>query len=194
MIESRLAHKTIALAILLIVLLGFARVGYIYVAYYQSRAAQILEQRKALGRLFALLEQADEVDRIAAAHEFKEATTLLFKAATTSLLMAQLQQQLQAIVTVNQAQFVRASELPVGQQQGFTFIGLRLDITGTIENLTRTVKAMETSVPALNIQKATITADPITQTAPDRMPQLAMSLEITAVSRIDESLTAAELK
>ena len=136
----------------------------------------------------ALVEQSPAIDHLAAVYNDDQFSKLVFKASTSPLLIAQLQQKLQAIVTGNQAQFVRASELPARDQHGITFAGLRLEVTGTIENLTNILKAIEASVPLLIVEKTTIAADPMAQTTPDRIPQLAMSLEITAISKIGSDI------
>jgi len=192
--KTRLFSRTLASALLLIVMLGFAYAAFTYLSYYASRSAQILEHRHALGRLLAFVEQSAEIDRLAAIHRPDEVSNLVFEASTTPLLIAQLQKQLQAIAMTNQAQFIRASELPARQHQGFTLAGLKLEVTGTIESLAKTLQAIESSVPALLIETATIAADPATQSNSNRIPQLAMSLQIFAVGQIDRGAIAAEAK
>ena len=187
MIHSRLAHRTLALSLLLFVLFGFVSAGYSFVSYHQARNKQILEHRQTLGRLQALVEKSHEIDRLAAAGQAQQASRIVFHATTTPLLIAQLQQQLQAIVTSNQAQFVRASELPTRHEDELTFAGLRLEVTGTVQSLSKILSTIEASVPILIVEKATIAADPMAQSAPDRIPQLAMSLAITVVSQTGAS-------
>jgi hypothetical protein len=190
MMEAKLVRKTAAAALLLIVLMGFARAAYTYISYYQARTARILEQRHALGRLQALVDRSDEIDGLASSHSSDALARLVFEAPSPPLLIAKLQKQLQAIVIANQAQFIRASELPARRELGFTLAGLKLEVTGTIESLARTLEAIEASVPLLIIEEATIAADSINQNLPDRVPQLAMSLAIVAVGQTDNNSTA----
>lgn len=184
----RFLRIAIVLSPFLFGLIGLTVGVFTYVSYLQSRNAAIVEQRLTLGRLMALVEQSEAIDQLAAAYNDDQFSKLVFQASTTPLLIAQLQQQLQGIVMKNQAQFVRAGELPARDEQGFTFVGLRLEVTGAIENLTNVLKAIEASVPLLMVEKATITADPMAQTTSGRIPQLAMSLEITAISKIDSDI------
>jgi len=187
---TRLVRRSAAAALLVIVLLGVARAAYTFISYHQARTAQILEQRHALGRLKALVERSGEIDALAAVHRSDQFSKLVFVAPTTPLLIAQLQKQMQAIVIANQAQFIRASELPARQELGLTLAGLKLEITGTIESLAKILEAIEALLPALIIEKTTIAADSMNQNLSDRIPQLAMTLEIVAVGHTDNSSTA----
>ena len=105
---------------------------------------------------------------------------LFVAAPTPSLAMAQLQQILQPVISKQQAQFLRATEIPPIEREGLGFTGLRLELAGTIESLVNVVEAIESTVPLLFINRAVFAADPAGVRDPHHRPTVALTLEISA--------------
>lgn len=184
MTTKRIFHRILALAVLLFLLLGAASSVYSYALSHHARSEQILEHRRALGRLKNLVAQSGDIDRLSAAHRAGQSHKLLHDAPTAPLLIAQLQRQLQATVIAQRAQFISAREIPAREEHGLTFVGLSLQVSGSIESLANVLKSVEAAMPVLFIEKATIAANPINQESADRMPLLALSLEVVAASQL----------
>ncbi|HEY7765781.1 MAG TPA: type II secretion system protein GspM [Aestuariivirgaceae bacterium] len=178
-------HRILALAVILSLLFGAAGGVYSYALSYRARSDQILEHRRTLGRLEALVARSGDVDRLSETFHADQTPKLLHNAPTVPLLVALLRRQLQAKVTGHRAQFIGASEIPAREEHGITFVGLKLEISGSIDSLANVLTSLETAVPLLFIEKATIVANPMNLERADRMPLLALRVEVVAASQLN---------
>jgi Type II secretion system (T2SS), protein M subtype b len=184
MTTARILRRLIILTVPLCVLLGIASTVYFCALSYRARSEQILDHRRLLGRLEALVAQAGDIDRLSAAHRAGQSSKLLHDTPTLPQLIVQLQRQIQTAVIGHRAQLISASEIQPREEHGLTFVGLRLEISGSMESLASALKALEAAVPLLFIEKAVIAAHPMNQESASRMPLLSLSLEVLAASRL----------
>jgi hypothetical protein len=175
---SIISMRLLAVTILCLPFFTVAWLFSLYFLHYGLRSENILSQRQTLGRLEALITRADEIDRLIELQNTAETNKFFFTAASTSLVVAQIQQRLQAIIAAQQAHFIRATEIPRSERRGISFTGVRLELSGHVESLARSVDAIESAVPLLFIEKARFTGDPLNSIDPDRQTSLVLSLDI----------------
>jgi hypothetical protein len=180
MIYSRLLPRLTALGLLFMLFLAAGWLTSLFLSHLAQRSQDIDIQRRTLGRLEALIAQSGEIDRLLDAARSRQTGTAFFSAPSTPLLMAQLQQRLQSIVTARKAQFLRATEIPPAEREEITFVGIRLEITGTVQGLAQIVGSIESAMPFLFIDRALFTPDLSRGPDPQRPPTVALSVDVLA--------------
>jgi Type II secretion system (T2SS), protein M subtype b len=174
--------RLFAVSLVCLPLMALAWSLYAYFLHYGSRNETILAQRHILGKLEARIARADEIDRLIEIQKSGETSKFFFIAPSAPLVIAQVQQHLQSIVAANQAQFVRATEIPSSERNGISFAGLKLELSGNVESLAKTVETIESAVPLLFVERARFTGDPMNGVDPHRQPLLTLSLDVVGAT------------
>jgi hypothetical protein len=152
---------------------------YVGARHLQMRSAEIIQQRRTLGSLNALIGRAGEVERLLSAYDAGRNADLFLKAPSPAMMSAQLQRQLQQSIAANQARFLRASEIAPMSRDGIDFAGVRLELSGTIESLAKTVIAIESARPLLSIERAEFNTD-LDSGQTERAPLHSLTIDVTA--------------
>jgi len=168
--------------------LAFAlAVFYAGARHFQIRSAEIIQQRRTLGSLQTLLGRADEVARLLSAFDAGHNAGLFLNAPSPAMMSAQLQRQLQQSIAASQARFLRASEIAPVSRDGIDFAGVRLELSGTIESLAKTVIAIESARPLLSIERAEFNSDLVSGQT-ERVPLHSLTIDVTAPMRLPQPI------
>lgn len=175
-------QSAFALALLAAILLGAGGVAW-------SVAAGLFEQKR---ELIELRERAGRLQRLAATTLPQEdigvdpdQTRQLFMVATSLVIArADLQQRLNAISAANAVNVASVGNLPDRAEKSGTSIGLRLQLSGTYENVLATVAAIEGGAPPLIVREMTINAVGLMQ--PGSPPELSAEMRVYAAVRLAE--------
>jgi hypothetical protein len=154
----------------------------LYVSWQQLnlRGAEILRHRQTLGRLEALLARAEEIDRRLLLANSGQNAGLFLQAPSPAMMTARLQRQLQEIIAASQARFIRASEIPPLERDGITYAGIRLELSGSVESLARTVASIESVLPMLFVERAEFGGDLGAAHRADRPPVHTLKIDVVA--------------
>jgi hypothetical protein len=166
-------------SLFLLVLASALAVLYAGARHFQTQSAGIIEQRRMLGGLQTLVGRADEVERLLSSYDAIQSAGLFLNAPSAAMMSAQLQRQLQQSIAASQARFLRASEIAPASRDGIDFAGVRLEISGTIESLAKTVIAIESARPLLSIERAEFNSD-LTHGQSERVPLHSLTIDVTA--------------
>jgi type II secretion system (T2SS) protein M len=168
----------LALALALAVFYAGAR-------HLQMRSAEIIQQRRTLGGLQTLVGRADEVERLLSVYEAGQNADLFLNAPSPAMMSAQLQRQLQQSIAASQARFLRASEIAPVSRDGIDFAGVRLELSGTIESLAKTVIAIESARPLLSIERAEFNSD-LDSGQTEHVPLHSLTIDVMAPMRLPQ--------
>jgi hypothetical protein len=142
------------------------------------RGEEVTRKRQALGGLNALLAHAGKINDGLALYQGGEEAGLFFKGSSAALITADLQRRLQAIITASKARFVRDIDYAM----------MRLELSGPMENLARTVIAIESALPPLLVERAEFSSDPLAATQPDRPSIHMLKIDVAAPMQLAQPL------
>jgi hypothetical protein len=152
------------------------------------RGEEVAQKRRVLGGLNALVAHEGKInDRLALAQSGEEAS-LFFKGSSAALITAELQRRLQGIMTASKARFVRSSEMPRVRRDDIDYAVMRLELSGPMENLARTVIAIESALPPLLVERAEFSSDLLAASQPDRPSVHMLKIDVAAPMQLAQPL------
>lgn len=153
---SLAARRGLALALLVLVMgCGLAVIGSIFSSLAQEHQA-ITEKRQLTGKLeaFAKLRNTLSADMKPSSGSGDAGEFLLGN--TEALARATLQTQLSDLISARGATLSSASNLPAIDDAGARYVGIRADISGTVDAVHSAVLAIEAASPPLIIREAAL--------------------------------------
>jgi hypothetical protein len=131
-------------------------------AFFADRDAQISQQRAILARLNAIAAQRATVAGLTA-QSASDGSAEFLQGGNDGVAAANLQTLLKGMVEPTGARLRSVRSLPAKLQADMKYIGVQLEITGTIQAVYQTVRTVETATPFLFIEGALL--KPALQTA-----------------------------
>jgi hypothetical protein len=122
-------------------------------AFFADRDAQILQQRAILVRLNAIAAQRATVADLAA-QSASDGSAEFLQGGNDGVAAANLQTLVKGMVEPTGARLRTVRTLPAKAQDDTKFIGVQLEITGTIQAVYQAVRTIETAKPFLFIEDA----------------------------------------
>jgi hypothetical protein len=122
-------------------------------AFFTDRDAQILQQRAILARLNAIVAQRATVANLTA-QSASDGSTEFLQGGNDGVAAANLQTLIKGMVEPTGARLRSVRTLPTKPQDDMKFIGVQLEITGTIQAVYQAVRTIETAKPFLFIEDA----------------------------------------
>jgi len=119
-----------------------------------SVQAGIEEKRELLGQLQSVAALAKRLD--SAASPEAAANPEFLTGGSEAIIRGGLQTRLNAIAAANGVSVLSAGNAPVLSEAGVDFIGLRANLSGSLEGIHNAILAIETSLPVLFIREATL--------------------------------------
>jgi hypothetical protein len=173
---ATLLRRAAALIILAAVILAPVVIGLSLLQSWQERKEAIDERRMLLGRLTAVVARASEIGKQTEANNAAPARSWFVSGESEALISAQLQQRLQEITAASGAQFQRSNEITAETQDGLTYQGIQISISGPLESIQKTLFEVETGVPFLFVTQAQIDSNSVSQ---DEQSPLVLQAELT---------------
>jgi hypothetical protein len=181
---SKSMLRGIAIGMSFVPLFVFGAAAHMYSQHVRLTGAELVGKRKILGGYEALLARAGEIDRFVFTQQTRDRSKFFLDAPSPAAMVAQLQRRLQDIIVASQARFIKAGEIPPFERDGIGYIGLRLELSGSIESLARTLTSIDSAVPLLFIERAEFGAD----ISNDQSQTILLDLDVTSAT--DPSLPA----
>jgi hypothetical protein len=122
-------------------------------AFFADRDAQISQQHAILVRLNAIATQRATVADLAA-QSASDGSAEFLQGGNDGVAVANLQTLVKGMVESTGARLRSVRTLPTKPQEDMKFIGVQVDITGTIQAIYQSVRAIETAKPFLIIESA----------------------------------------
>jgi hypothetical protein len=122
-------------------------------AFFADRDAQISQQRAILVRLNAIAAQRATVTDLAA-QSASDGSAEFLQGGNDGVATANLQTLVKDMVESTGARLRSIRTLPTKPQDDMKFIGVQLEITGTLQAVYQTVRTIETAKPFLFIEDA----------------------------------------
>jgi hypothetical protein len=122
-------------------------------AFFTDRDAQILQQSAILARLNAIVAQRATVANLTA-QSASDGSTEFLQGGNDGVAAANLQTLIKGMVEPTGARLRSVRTLPTKPQDDMKFIGVQLEITGTIQAVFQAVRTIETAKPFLFIEDA----------------------------------------
>jgi len=122
-------------------------------AFFTDRDAQILQQSAILARLNAIVAQRATVANLTA-QSASDGSTEFLQGGNDGVAAANLQTLIKGMVEPTGARLRSVRTLPTKPQDDMKFIGVQLEITGTIQAVYQAVRTIETAKPFLFIEDA----------------------------------------
>lgn len=161
-------------ALVLLAIIGFVA---ILVGYVQGQDDEITEKEQMLGRLESILAREGEVR--AANERIKAQLTEgdFLKGANEGVIAAELQIRLKGIAERNGARVLTMQGLTLPADDVLRYIGAKITLVGTHQQLQRAVFEIETDKPYLFIRNASLKLTPSSNGAPTE-PVLEAHLDV----------------
>jgi hypothetical protein len=122
-------------------------------AFFADRDAEILQQRAVLARLNAIAAQRETVAGLAA-QSASDGSAEFLQGGNDGVAAANLQTLVKGMVEPTGARLRSVRTLPTKLEESMKFIGVQVEITGTIQAVYQSVRAVETAKPFLFIMGA----------------------------------------
>jgi general secretion pathway protein M len=157
-------------------------------AFFADREAQIAEQRVLLIRLNAIASQRATVERLAAQSATDVSRGEFLEGANDGVAAANLQTLLKGMVEPTGARLRSVRALPTKLAENIKFIGVQLEMTGTIRAVYQAIHTVETAKPLLFVAGALL--KPTQQTAArldasSAEPTIDAQLDVVGAMQID---------
>lgn len=163
-----LAHGAAALALLVAAVAGvwiiFAQPLF---ALFAQRDEMISQQAQSLARLTAVAAYGRDPARSKEGELSGAYAGDFLNGGEDSILIADLQARLRAIVTGRNSEFTSARALPAKTFDGHTFLGVRLQLRGDMRDIHQVLHSIEGSVPLLFVDRIHLRADDRRHAGPD---------------------------
>ena len=166
--SSLLVRRSVALAIaalcaLLAGWLLFAALGGI-----ESANADIDQKRETLGQIEAVVALAKTMEASATPAAATGSGEFL-SGESEAVIRGGLQTRLNAMAASNKVVVLSAGNAPALNEDGVAYLGLRADVSGTLEGVHGFMLSLETTLPVLFIREATLR---VTNVAPSESPNV----------------------
>ena len=168
------AHRTIAILLLaLVIAAGYEVFQRFWVGRYDHYTQALDQAREQLQRYQRLLAARGEIEAgLAQIQQDSSTDAYYLEQAAPPLAATALQQRVGQVVQRNGGNVASSQILPAAEEQGFTRVAIRLQLTGGIEMLQRTLHALESESPVLFVDNIQIRSRSIRQRLPvTRDPQ-----------------------
>lgn len=134
---------------------------------------QVLQRRETLGQLGAVVALAQRLQEtqlpVSGNAEAKE----FLAGESDAVIRSNLQTRLSTAATANKVVVLSAGNAPMVTEAGISYVGLRANLSGSLEGIHNTVLALESSLPVLFIREAVLRSTvPGPQAANARTPDL----------------------
>lgn len=159
------AHRLIALLLLMLVIAGaytaFERVWLERHQYYSDHLSSLQDR---LARYRRMLGARDELaDALATVRQDDRSDIYYLNRMAPPLAATELQQQVSRAVQANGGSLASSQILPADDEQGFTRIAIRVQLTGDMETLQKTLYALETAQPMLFVDNVQVRSRTVRQ-------------------------------
>jgi hypothetical protein len=158
-------------------------------AFFTDRDAQILQQRAILARLNAIVAQRATVADLTA-QSASDGSTEFLQGGNDGVAAANLQTLIKGMVEPTGARLRSVRTLPTKPQDDMKFIGVQLEITGTIQAVYQAVRTIETAKPFLFIEDALLRpTQRVAMTLPgvSAEPTIDAQLDIVGAMQVEEN-------
>ncbi|WP_334364374.1 type II secretion system protein GspM [Bradyrhizobium sp. AZCC 1578] len=145
---------------------------------FADRENRIEEQRKVLMRLAAIAAQAANVQSIASDTNAQMQGGEFLVGSNENVISADLQTKLKAMAEAGGAKLRAVQALPVKTVDQIRYSGSRIEISGSLQSIVRTVHAIESSKPYLFIAGATLRSPPPPRQGASEEPAVQAQLDI----------------
>jgi general secretion pathway protein M len=156
-------------------------------AFFADRDAQISQQRGILVRLTAITAQRATVADLAA-QSASDGSAEFLQGGNDGVAAANLQTLVKGMVEPTGARLRSVRTLPTKPQDDMKFIGIQLEITGTIQAVYQAVRTIETAKPFLFIEEALLRPTQRVAMAPPGMnaePTIDAQLDIVGAMQVE---------
>ena len=144
---SLATRRAIALALLFIAFGAIAGIVWLGAGSIARQRLEIVEKRETAGRLQAIAALKPGLEQEASLATSAAASEDFLEGESEAVIRANLQAQLNSIAAAQNATLQSVSNLPELEIDGARFIGMRADLSGTVEAVHNTVFAIETVKP-----------------------------------------------
>lgn len=172
--SRRLAALAILAAAIASALWGAAEIAGVWRVTTETLAAK----RALLGKLNAIASRSKDIAAALDAARNDPGRAWFLQGESAALVAAGLQQRLQQIASDNGAQFIRASEAEPRTIDAQDYRGVRIELSGSLESIQRSLFEIETGIPYLFIAPARIGADQAYAEGQPSAPLLETELDV----------------
>lgn len=144
--------------------------------------ATLTETRERVGKLTQFT--AIDLSQFPEPSQSGDTINLFMPAPSLAIARANLQQRVTELATTSNVLIASAGNLPDLQENDATMIGLRVDFSGSYDNVARMVMALETATPPLILKELNVNV--VGEDLPDRPPELSVQLRVYGAVRIDQ--------
>ncbi|MEX3012097.1 type II secretion system protein GspM [Hoeflea sp. TYP-13] len=181
--SSKAVQRTLAIGILLLALSGIALTITGALTSVIRAQNSLDEKRQLLGHLQMITKQLPLVaEQTAASNE--AASREFLSGESESLIRANLQQRFKQIASAQRVSVISVGNAPDFVRNEVTYAGLQANLSGSIENLHKTLLALESSKPILFVTKLTVrSTDGLSLKKPVAEPVLVAQLRLYGALR-----------
>ncbi|QPC90772.1 type II secretion system protein GspM [Mesorhizobium sp. INR15] len=191
-LNSRLlVRRSVALAIAAMCVLLVGWIVFAALGTVASASADIEEKRATLGQIEAVVALAKTIEASAAPVAGTTDGEFL-SGESEAVIRGTLQTRLNAIAASNGVTVLSAGNAPVLNEDGVAYLGLRANVSGTLEGVHGFMLSLETTLPILFIRETTLRA---TNVAPSQVPTVAPEIfaEVLLYGALQSGTSAATL-
>lgn len=170
-------RRFMALLLLLVCLVAGVGLSWIAVSSLTGLRADIREKRETIGRLQAIVDLKPALMRESASALPTEREDFL-EGDSEAVVRGNMQTHLTRIVSDQNANLLSVSNVPELEIDGARYVGIRADLSGTVDAVHNAIFAIETSKPLI-IREASIWLS-----GPDQLPGATQAPQISAQIRI----------
>ncbi|MBD9624000.1 hypothetical protein IB279_13715 [Ensifer sp. ENS06] len=181
----RRAQRVVAILLLIVAVTLGTTLVYGGLMSLANQGEDILEQRRDLARVNAMVaKKPPTAITSAASHE----QSMFLEGGEIGVLQAKLQEIVAAIATASGSTISSATSVAETEIDGVAFVGLRVNLEGGMKSTLDTVVAIETAMPPLIVQKADMRANNVTAGEGLAQP-LQISTQLTIYAAIQPTAT-----
>jgi len=151
-----MVRRSIALALAAAVLCVAGWVMFAASDSIASAEAEIEQKRELLGQLQSVAALAKRLDSAAASDPTAAANPEFLTGESEAVIRGGLQTRLNSIAAANGVTVLSAGNAPALSETGVDFIGLRANLSGSLEGIHNAIFAIETTLPVLFIREANL--------------------------------------
>ncbi|MBV7518872.1 type II secretion system protein GspM [Ensifer sp. ENS12] len=176
----RRAQRIVAILLLIVAVTLGLTVVYGALMFVAGQGEDIVEQRRDLAQINALVAKKPVTGITpAASHD----QSIFLEGGEIGVLQAKLQEIVSAIATASGSTISSATGVAETEFDGVAFVGLRVNLEGGMKSTLDTVVAIETAMPPLIVQKADMRANNVAA-GEDLTQPLQISTQLTIYAAI----------
>ncbi|WP_054310113.1 type II secretion system protein GspM [Mesorhizobium sp. 1M-11] len=155
---SLLVRRSAAIALSVVFLgIAYAITASLYGALVSTRN-DVYEKRAELGRLLAIVAMEKSVKATNTARASTTSPAEFLPGENEAAARSGLQKRLSEAAATTGITVLSAGNAPTINEQGVVYVGLRANVSGSLENVHGLILNLETTLPVLFIREATLTA------------------------------------